>query len=106
MVPELIKARICTKINLKEILGRDEMEVFVRKGSTVDDLLRHMVDMWGHRLASWLFRPGGDELLPGIRIEINGRDVTVLGQGAADGTSRGEAETCEKPQAAAYPRSP
>jgi len=77
-VPELIKTKICMKADLKEILGQDEMDIFVPKGSTLGDLLGPMADMWGPRLASHLFGPGGDALLPGIRVEINGRAIAIL----------------------------
>jgi NAD(P)-dependent dehydrogenase (short-subunit alcohol dehydrogenase family)/molybdopterin converting factor small subunit len=66
---------VSTKINLKQIMGQDEMHIFVPKGSSLGELLALMVDTWGHRLESRLLVPGSDALLPNVRVEINERDA-------------------------------
>jgi molybdopterin converting factor small subunit len=78
MVPELIKIKVSMKIDLKQVLGQDEMDIFVPKGSTLGELIALMVDTWGHRLASRLLAPGGDALLPSVRIEVNDRETGLL----------------------------
>jgi molybdopterin converting factor small subunit len=78
MVPELIKIKVNTKIDLKQVLGQDEMDIFVPKGSTLGEVIVLMVDTWGERLASRLLAPGSDALRPGVCIQVNDRDTGLL----------------------------
>jgi molybdopterin converting factor small subunit len=78
MMPELIKIKVSIKMDLRQILGQDEMEIFVPQGSTLGELIVLMVDTWGHRLASRLLAPGSDALLPGVHIEVNDRETGAL----------------------------
>ena len=65
-------------MELKKICGQREFELSVPQRSTVKDLLSLMIDKWGDRLASHLYKPGTDHVLPHIRLMVNGRSIEFL----------------------------
>lgn len=84
----LISVTVQTILDLKRILGKREVELFVPKGSTVEDLLRNMAERWGEELSSRLFEPGTHRLFSHIQIMVNGRAIAFLngiGTELADG---------------------
>lgn len=74
----MIKVKVYTILALKEILGQREFEISVLEGTTVKDILSWMNEKWGDRLASHIFQPRSQQLLPHIRLMINGRDIQFL----------------------------
>jgi sulfur-carrier protein len=80
MCPELemIKVKIHTILTLKKVLGQREFEISIKEESTVRDLLSWMIQQWGDDLSPHLFSPGGDQLLPHIRLLVNGQDIQFL----------------------------
>lgn len=74
----MIKVKIHTILNLKKIIGNNEVEMPIPSRSTLVDLLEIMVNRWGDELASQLFGEDSSKLLPYIRLMVNGRDITFL----------------------------
>jgi sulfur-carrier protein len=74
----VIKVRIHTILTLQEVIGRREVELDLPEGTTLKELLSHMVGVWGERLSERLFKTGTEELLPRIRVMVNGRDMQFV----------------------------
>ena len=58
--------------------GEREIEMSVRDSSSLDDLLTRMIERWGEELRLKLVDPETSELLPYIRLMVNGRDIGFL----------------------------
>ena len=65
-------------MELKRICGQREFELSIPQGSTVKDLLSLMINQWGDRLSTQLYKPGTDSVLPHIRLMVNGRSIEFL----------------------------
>ena len=65
-------------MELKKICGQREFELSLPQGGTVKDLLSLMVSKWGDPLSTLLYKPGGDSILPHIRLMVNGRSIEFL----------------------------
>lgn len=74
----MIKVRVYTILSLKKSLGQREFEVSLPPESTVRDLISWMVKTWGDKLSPYLFSPGSDQILPHIRLMVNGRAIEFL----------------------------
>ncbi len=74
----MIKIKVYTIMELKKICGQREFELSIPRGSTVKDLLSLMVNKWGDPLSIRLYQPGGDSILPHIRLMVNGRSIEFL----------------------------
>jgi molybdopterin synthase sulfur carrier subunit len=64
--------------SLKEVLGGREVEMIVPDGTTVSGLLAGMLERWGDTLSSHLFKPGTDQLLPYVRLMVNGQTIQFI----------------------------
>lgn len=73
-----MRVKIYTILTLKEVIGQRELEISLKEGKTVKDLVDWMVETWGEKLSVHLFQPGTDQLLPHIRLMVNGRDIKFL----------------------------
>ena len=78
MAPELMKIKVRTILELREILGQRELELFVPEGCSIAELLASMIDTWGDSLGTYLLRPKGEQNLPHVRLMVNGRDIQFL----------------------------
>ncbi len=74
----MIAVKVRTILTLKKILGKGEVEISVPDKSTLGELLAMMVDRWGEELGSHLFEPKSTNILPHIRLMVNGRDIAFL----------------------------
>ncbi|MBW1851944.1 MAG: MoaD/ThiS family protein [Deltaproteobacteria bacterium] len=74
----MISVKVQTILDIKRILGKREVELLVPEKSTVEDLLRNMVERWGDELSSRLFEPGTRRLFSHIQIMVNGRAIGFL----------------------------
>ena len=74
----MIKIKVYTIMELKKICGQREFEFSIPLGSTVKGLLSLMINKWGDQLATHLYKPGTDSVLPHIRLMVNGRSVEFL----------------------------
>lgn len=73
-----VKVKVHTILTLQEVIGRREVEVDLPQGTSLKGLISHMVGVWGERLSERLFKTGTEELLPRIRIMVNGRDMQFV----------------------------
>jgi molybdopterin synthase sulfur carrier subunit len=73
-----MKIKIHSILSLKEVLGGKDVEMTIPEGATVSGLLAGMVEIWGDSLSPHLFKPGSDELLPYVRLMINGQTIQFL----------------------------
>jgi molybdopterin synthase sulfur carrier subunit len=78
LVFTVVKVRVHTILTLQEVIGRREVELDLPQGTTLKELLSHMVGVWGEKLSERLFKAGTEELLPRIRVMVNGRDVQFV----------------------------
>ena len=74
----MIRVKIHTTPVLKRIVGQRELEVSLPQGSTLEALLSWMVDIWGEKIALYLFHPDRGSPLPHVRLMINGQDIGFL----------------------------
>ena len=63
---------------LTQAFGRKDVEILVPEGTNVKGLLSGMIEIWGDSLSPHIFKPGTDQLLPYIRVMINGQNIGVL----------------------------
>jgi molybdopterin synthase sulfur carrier subunit len=75
---ESITVKVQTILYLKKIVGAPEIEISVPKGCTLQGFLEEMVNTRGDELASHLFKPNSTEILPHLRLMVNGRDIVFL----------------------------
>jgi molybdopterin synthase sulfur carrier subunit len=75
---ESITIKVQTILYLKKIVGAPEIEISVPKGCTLQGFLEKMVNTRGDELTSHLFKPNSTEILPHLRLMINGRDIGFL----------------------------
>jgi sulfur-carrier protein len=75
---ESITIKVQTILYLKKIVGAPEIEISVPRGCTLEGLLEKMVNTRGDELASHLFKPNSTDILPHLRLMINGRDIGFL----------------------------
>jgi len=75
---EAINVNVQTILYLSKIVGAREIEISVPNGCTLQGILENMVDTYGDELASHLFQPKSTNLLPYLRLMVNGRDIAFL----------------------------
>jgi molybdopterin synthase sulfur carrier subunit len=75
---ESITVKVQTILYLSKIVGAREIEITVPIKSTLQEILENMVETYGDKLASHLFRPKSTTLLPYLRLMVNGRDIAFL----------------------------
>jgi molybdopterin synthase sulfur carrier subunit len=73
-----VRIKVHTILTLQEVIGQREVEIILPEGTSLKGLLSHMVGTWGERLSERIFRTGTEELLPRIRIMVNGRDMQFI----------------------------
>lgn len=75
---ESITIKLQTILYLKRLVGAPEIEISVQRGCTLQGFLEKLVNVRGDELASHLFKPSSTEILPHLRLMINGRDIGFL----------------------------
>lgn len=74
----MITVKVRTILTIAKILGRGEVELSVPEGSTLKELIAALVNRWGEDLASSLLEAKTQNVLPYIRLMVNGRDIAFL----------------------------
>ena len=77
----MITVRIRSILTMKRILGKEEFDMSLPEGSTLDDLLSSMIRGRGDELSSRLVNLDGRgpaEQARVTRVMINGRDIEFL----------------------------
>jgi molybdopterin synthase sulfur carrier subunit len=73
-----MKVKIHTILGIKKIIGRGDIELSIPKGSTLKSLLSLVTQTYGNDVSSYLYGENNSDLLPHIRVMINGRDIEFL----------------------------
>jgi sulfur-carrier protein len=74
----VITVKVHTILDIKKIIGKGEVEIPLKQGSTVQTLLETLLERWGKALADAVFEPESTRLFPYIRLMVNGRDIAFL----------------------------
>jgi MoaD family protein len=75
---DLIRIKVGSILNLKEILGQRELDLFIPRGSTIEELIASMIDTFGERLSSLIYGSGSQGVFPHVRMMVNGQDIGFL----------------------------
>lgn len=73
-----MKIKVHSILSLKEVLGGKDVEMIMPEGTRISGLLEGMVEIWGDSLSPHIFKPGSDELLPYVRLMVNGKAIQSL----------------------------
>ena len=74
----MITVKVRTILAIKKILGKGEIELSVPVKSTLQELVTTLLNRSGDELASLLLEPETRNVLPHIRLMVNGRDIAFL----------------------------
>jgi len=74
----MITVKVRTILAIKKILGKGEIELSVPEKSTLQELVTTLVNNFGDDLASLLLESETRNVLPHIRLMVNGRDIAFL----------------------------
>ena len=67
--------KVYIKLELTQAFSGKDVEMIVPEGTPVSGLLAGMIEIWGDSLSPHLFKPGTDQLLPYVRLMINGQNI-------------------------------
>ena len=73
-----MKVRVRSIALIRSLLGKDQIELLLSEGATVEDALARLVEIGDPKLASYLAEPKEKSAHAPLRIMVNGRDITVL----------------------------
>jgi len=73
-----MKVTLHTILEIKDVIGQRLTEIELPSGSTVDDFLAYMKERWGDELSISLFHPNSVEVLPYVRVMVNGQTIEFL----------------------------
>jgi molybdopterin synthase sulfur carrier subunit len=73
-----VKVILHTILGIKDIIGQRLTEIDLPQGSTVADFLKYMKKRWGDKLSVRLFDPNSGDILPYVRIMVNGQTIQYL----------------------------
>lgn len=74
----MIKVKVHTILGIKKIIGRGKIEVVLPKDSVLKSLLSRLIEIYGEALSSTIYGENNAEILPHIRVMVNGRDIEFL----------------------------
>ncbi len=63
---------------IRSLLGKEQLDLSLPQGATIEDLLNRLTAVGDPKLASYLAEPKEKSAHAPLRIMINGRDITVL----------------------------
>ena len=73
-----MKVRVRSIALIRSLLGKEQIELSLPKGATVEDALARLTEIGDPKLASYLAEPKEKSAHAPLRIMVNGRDITVL----------------------------
>jgi len=73
-----MKVTLHTILGIKDVVGQRLTEIELPPGSTVEDFLIYLRKRWGDELTSRLFHPDSVEVLPYVRVMVNGQTIEFL----------------------------
>jgi len=65
-------------MGIKDVIGQRLTEIELPQGSTIADFLTYMRERWGDKLSTRLFDPASGDILPYVRIMVNGQTINYL----------------------------
>lgn len=63
---------------IRNLLGKEQIELSLPQGATVADVLDRLTELGDPKLASYFAEPEEKSAHAPLRIMVNGRDITVL----------------------------
>jgi molybdopterin synthase sulfur carrier subunit len=73
-----MRVTLHTILGLKQVVGQRLTEIDLPQGSTVADFLVLLRQKWGDELSTRLFDPGSGDVLPYVRVMVNGQTIQFL----------------------------
>jgi len=73
-----MRVTLHTILELKQAMGQGLTEVDLPCGSTVGDFLTYLRERWGDRLSTRLFNAESGDVLPYVRVLVNGQAIRFL----------------------------
>jgi sulfur-carrier protein len=73
-----MKITLHTIMGIKDVIGQRLTEIDLPQGSTIADFLTYMRKRWGDKLSTNLFDPTSGDVLPYVRIMVNGQTINYL----------------------------
>ena len=67
-----------TILGIKDVIGQRLTEIELPQGATIEECLIYLKERWGDDLATRLFIPDSVEVLPYVRIMVNGQSINFL----------------------------
>ncbi len=85
----MVNVKVRSIALIRTLLGKEQLELAMPEGSTIEDVLNRMTEMGDPKLASYLAEPKEKSAHAPLRVMLNGRDITVL-QGRATPVGEGD----------------
>ena len=73
-----MKVRVRSIALIRSLLGKEQIELSLPDGATVEDALARLIEIGDPKLASYIAEPTEKSAHAPLRIMVNGRDITVL----------------------------
>ena len=73
-----MKVMLHTILGIKDVVGQRLTEIEIPEGSTIEGFLWYVRERWGEELSARLFHPDSVEVLPYVRIMVNGQSINFL----------------------------
>jgi molybdopterin synthase sulfur carrier subunit len=73
-----MKVMLHTILGIKDVVGQRLTEIELPDGPRIEDFLWYVRERWGEELSSRLFHPDSVEVLPYVRVMVNGQTIEFL----------------------------
>lgn len=74
---KLVTVKVRALFQLKEMLGANEVALYLGENATIKDLIQLLIEKYGRKLEATLKRPDGS-INPIITILVNGRQIDFI----------------------------
>jgi molybdopterin converting factor small subunit len=74
----MVNVRVRSIALIRTLLGKEQMDVPVPDGTTIEGVIVRLIEIGDPKLASYLAAPKDESAHAPLRIMVNGRDITVL----------------------------
>jgi sulfur-carrier protein len=74
----MVNVRVRSIALIRTLLGKEQIDLSIPAGATIEDVLGRLVEIGDPKLASYLAEPKEKSAHAPLRIMVNGRDVAVL----------------------------
>jgi len=73
-----MKITLHTILGIQQAIGQKRTEIDLPDGATVKDFIAYAKQRWGEKLSANLFDPESGDVLPHVRIMVNGQTINYL----------------------------